>query len=80
MLDENTKIPLRNVVAAIIFLGGIIYGWQVTVGSIENRLSVLESEQRAGQDYRKENSERLKNLEQNQVKLMMAFGVKPVED
>lgn len=80
MLDENTKISLRNVVAAIIFIGGIIYGWQVTVGSIENRLSVIESEQRASQDYRKENSERLKNLEQNQVKLMMAFGVKPVED
>jgi uncharacterized protein HemX len=80
MLDENTKISLRNVVAALIFIGGIVYGWQVTVGSIENRLSVLESEQRAGQDYRKENSERLKNLEQNQVKLMMAFGVKPVEE
>jgi len=80
MLDENTKISLRNVVAAIIFIGGIIYGWQVTVGSIENRLSVIENEQRASQDYRKENSERLKNLEQNQVKLMMAFGVKPVEE
>ena len=80
MLDENTKIPLRNVVAAIILIGGILYGYQVTVGSIENRLSIIESEQRAGQDYRKENSERLKNLEQNQVKLMMAFGVKPVEE
>ena len=80
MLDENTKISIRNAIAALIFIGGIIYGWQVTVSGIENRLSVIENEQRTGQDYRKENSERLKNLEQNQVKLMMAFGVKPVED
>lgn len=80
MLDDETKVSLRNVVAAIIFMGGIVYGWQVTIGGIENRVSVLETEQRASQDYRKENSERLKNLEQNQVKLMMAFGVKPVEE
>jgi uncharacterized protein HemX len=80
MLDENTKISLRNAIAALVFAGGLFYGWQVTVASIENRVSVLETEQRASQDYRKENSERLKNLEQNQVKLMMAFGVKPVEE
>jgi len=42
MLDDETKVSLRNVVAAIIFIGGIVYGWQVTIGGINSRLAALE--------------------------------------
>lgn len=77
MLDENTKIPLRNVVAAIIFLGGIIYGWQVTVGSIENRLSVLEENSRSKDQSLTEIKTQVRETDNKVDRLLMANGLKP---
>lgn len=77
MLDENTKIPLRNVVAAIIFLGGIIYGWQVTVGSIENRLSVLEENSRSKDQSLTEIKTQVRETDNKVDQLLMANGIKP---
>lgn len=43
---ENSKISLRNAIAAVIFIGGMVYGYAVIVGGIHNRLAVLESSNR----------------------------------
>ena len=77
MLDENTKISLRNVVAAIIFMGGIVYGWQVTIGGIENRLSVLEENSRSKDQSLTEIKTQVKETDNKVDRLLMANGIKP---
>jgi hypothetical protein len=77
MLDENTKISLRNVVAALIFIGGIVYGWQVTVGSIENRLSVLEENSRSKDQSLTEIKTQVRETDNKVDRLLMANGLKP---
>lgn len=77
MLDENTKISLRNVVAAIIFMGGIVYGWHVTIGGIENRLSVLEENSRSKDQSLTEIKTQVKETDNKVDRLLMANGIKP---
>jgi len=81
MLDENTKINLRSVIAAVIFIGGMVYGWQVIIGGIQTQQAILADkiadDRTAAREYRTENTRRLERMEANQTKLMMALGVKP---
>jgi len=77
MLDEETKVSLRNVVAAIIFMGGIVYGWQVTIGGIENRLSVLEENSRSKDQSLTEIKTQVKETDNKVDRLLMANGIKP---
>jgi hypothetical protein len=81
MLDENTRINLRSAIAAIIFIGGMVYGWQVIIGGIQTQQAILadkiEADRSANREYRLENTRRLERMDTNQTKLMMALGVKP---
>jgi hypothetical protein len=81
MLDENVKISLRNMIATVIFIGGMVYGWQVIIGGIQTQQAILADkladDRAAARDYRVENTRRLERMEVNQTKLMMALGVKP---
>lgn len=87
MLDENTKIKLPHVFATIFFLGTIFLGWSYTMEKVNDRLLSLEKDHAYSVDYRRENAERMKNVEaevkdtnKKVDRLMMAFGVKPVEE
>jgi hypothetical protein len=81
MLDENTKISLRHVVAVTLFFAGMVYGWQVIIGGIQTQQAILvanDARQDADivelkgdlADMQKENSEKLDQL-------LIANGVKP---
>lgn len=43
MLDENTKLTLKNALVVALFFAGLVYGYAVIIGGINNRLSVLEA-------------------------------------
>lgn len=83
MSDESDR-PLRDWTLGHIFsfLGIALFaigGWVVLnerVGKIETK--VLENSD-LSREYRSENTRRLERIEENQMKLMMAFGVKPQE-
>ncbi len=84
MLDENTKIKLPHVFAAIMFLGSLALGWSYTMGKINDRLLALEKDQAYSVDYRRESAENLKDVkaevkETNRKvdRLLMANGIKP---
>jgi len=77
MLDENTKIKLPHVFATIMFLGSLVLGWSYTMGKINDRLLALEKDQAYSVDYRRENAERLKDVEDKLDRLLMANGIKP---
>jgi hypothetical protein len=47
MLSEHTKITLRNALGVLLALGGLIYGYAVTIGQIHSRLTVLEASDNA---------------------------------
>lgn len=43
MLDENTKLTLKNAIVVALFFAGLVYGYAVIIGGITNRLSILEA-------------------------------------
>jgi hypothetical protein len=81
MLDENTKISLRHLIVVTLFFAGMVYGWQVIIGSIETQQAILVAND-ARQDadivelkgdvagMQKENSEKLDRL-------LIANGLNP---
>lgn len=79
MLDENTKITLRNALIVIAFVISIVSGYFYTLGKIEKRLSTLENDQKHFQIYQKETNKRLDDLHTNQIKIMVALGVDPAK-
>lgn len=62
MLGEDTKITLRSAITVLIFLGGLVWGYQVTIGSINARLSVLEKADTEKADRLKRMDEKLDRL------------------
>ena len=80
MLDENTKIKLPHVFAMLVFLGSIFWGWTVTISSINSRLDTLEENSRNKDQSLTEIKTQVKETDNKVDRLMMAFGVKPVEE
>lgn len=62
MLGEDTKITLRSAITVLIFLGGLVWGYQVTIGSVNARLSVLEKADTEKADRLKRMDEKLDRL------------------
>lgn len=83
MSDESDR-PLRDWTLGHIFsfLGIALFaigGWVALnqrVGQVETKVA---EDNQASREYRLENTRRLERIEQNQMKLMMEFGVKPQE-
>jgi hypothetical protein len=61
MLSDDTKITIRNGVAVLIFIAGLLYGYMITIGSIENRLTVLEANDKA-------KDQTLKDIRESQIR------------
>ena len=62
MLGEDIMIALRSAIAVLSFLGGLVWGYQVTIGSINARLSVLEKADTEKADRLKRMDEKLDRL------------------
>lgn len=83
MLDENTKISLRHVVAVTIFIAGMVYGWQVIIGGIQTQQSLLiANDARQDADMIELKNDVARKQDENSRKLdrlLMANGIKPEE-
>lgn len=77
MLDENTKITLRNAIIAVSLFVSIASGYFYTLGRINDRLLALEKDQGYSDKYRDETTKRLDSIETNQIKILIALGVDP---
>lgn len=81
MSDESDR-PLRDWTLGHIFsfFGLAMFavgGWMTLndrVGQIETK---VKEDSAASREYRQENTRRLERIEENQTRMMMAFGVKP---
>ncbi len=77
MLDEETKITLRNGVIVIGFLISVVSGYFYTIGNINDRLSALEKDTAYSYKYHEETAKRLDDFNDNQIKMMVALGIEP---
>lgn len=81
MSEENNR-PLRDwttshIIGALGLLAATAASW-VTLNERVAKVETSASEAAAaGREYRIESTRRLERIEENQIKLMMAIGVKP---
>jgi len=77
MNEENNR-PLRDwTTSHIIGALGLLAATGASWVTLNERVARIETDAEAGRSYRSENARRLERIEENQMKLMVAFGVKP---
>lgn len=77
MNEENNR-PLRDwTTSHIIGALGLLAATGASWVTLNERVARIETDAEAARNYRTENARRLERIEENQMKLMVAFGVKP---
>lgn len=76
-MNEENK-PLRDwTTSHILAAFGLLAATGASWVTLNERVARIETDAEAARTYRTENARRLERIEENQMKLMVAFGVKP---